>query len=135
MSFLPGSISASPNGPFTVNVQLEGASDALAVSPLRIKWDPAVLRLNDIAPGDLLSRDSGRVTSVKDIRNDAGEATLTLSRAPGSSGVSGTGAVASLNFVAIGRGSATITVTEMGLKNSQDQPVSVTLGGLPVAVQ
>jgi len=135
VSFLPGSISASPNGPFTVNVQLEGANDALAVSPLRVKWDPAVLRLNDIAPGDFLSRDNGRLTSVKDIRNDAGEATLTLSRAPGSSGVSGTGAVASLNFVAIGRGSATITVTELGLKNSQDQPVSVTLGGLPVAVQ
>jgi general secretion pathway protein D len=135
VSFIPGSITASPNGPFTVNVQLEGVSDAFAVSPLRVKWDPAVLRLSDIAPGDLLSRNSGVLNSVKDIRNDTGEATLTMSRAAGANGVSGTGPVATLNFVAIGKGSATISVTEMGLKNSQGQPVTVTLGGVPVAVQ
>jgi general secretion pathway protein D len=135
VTFAPGSITAPPNGPFTVNVQIEGASDAQAVTPLRVKWDPAVLRLSDIAPGDLLSRNNGVLNSVKDIRNDAGEATLTMSRAAGASGVSGSGAVATLNFVAIGRGSASVTVTEMGLKNSQGQTVPVTLGGVQVAVQ
>ncbi len=135
VSFVPGGITAPQNGPFTLNVQLENAGDAFAVSPLRIKWDPALLRLSDIAPGDLLSRNSGVLNSVKDIRNDSGEATLTMSRSAGSSGVSGTGPVATLNFVAIGKGSATVTVTEMGLKNSQGQPVPVTLGGMQVAVQ
>jgi hypothetical protein len=72
---------------------------------------------------------------VKDIRNDSGEATLTMSRAAGSPGVSGAGALATLNFVAVGKGSATVTVTEMGLKNSQNQPATVTLGGVQVAVQ
>jgi hypothetical protein len=135
VSFTPGSVTASPNGPFTLNLQLEGANDALAVSPLRVKWDPALLRLNDIAPGDFLSRNNGRLTSVKDIRNDAGEATLTMSRAAGSSGVSGSGAVAVMNFVAIGKGTATVSVTDMALKNSQDQPTTVTLGGVQVAIQ
>lgn len=132
--FLPGNVSVAPNTPFTVNVELNGASDASSISPLRVKWDPAVMRLTDIAPGDLLSRGGGAVNSVKDIRNDAGEATITISRA-GGSGVSGSGPVAVLNFVSVARGNGSVAVTEMGLKNSQSQAAPVTLGSVPVAVQ
>jgi len=103
--FLPGSVAVGPNTPFTVNVELSGAADASAISPLRIKWDPAVLRLTDITPGDLLSRSGGAVSSVKDVRNEAGEATLNVTRA-GGAGVSGSGPVAVLNFVAVAPGNA-----------------------------
>ncbi len=132
--FLPGNVSVAPNTPFTVNVELNGAADAFSISPLRVKWDPAVLRLTDITPGDLLSR-SGAVSSIKDVRNDAGEATLNVSRTAGGAGVSGSGPVAVLNFVAVARGKGSVTVTEMGLKNSQSQAVPVQLGSVSVAVQ
>jgi general secretion pathway protein D len=133
--FLPGSISVGPNTPFTLNIGLNGAADAAAISPLRVKWDPAVLRLTDIAPGELLSRNGGALSSIKDIRNDAGEATLNVSRTAGGAGVSGAGPVATLNFVAVARGTGSVTVTELGLKNSQSQSVPVTLGAVSVAVQ
>jgi general secretion pathway protein D len=132
--FLPASVSVGANTPFTVNVELNGAADAFAISPLRVKWDPAVLRLTDIAPGDLLSRGGGAVSSIKDVRNDSGEATLNVQRA-GGAGVSGSGPVAVLNFVAVARGTGSVTVTELGLRNSQSQPVPVTLGAVSVAVQ
>jgi general secretion pathway protein D len=132
--FLPGSVSVGPNTPFTVNVELNGAADAFSISPLRVKWDPAVLRLTDITPGDLLSRSGGAVSSIKDLRNDAGEATLNVSRA-GGGGVSGSGPVAILNFVAVARGTGSVSVTEMVLRNSQSQPVPVALGSVSVAVQ
>lgn len=134
MVFLPGNISVAPNSPFTVTVELNGASDASSISPLRVKWDPAVMRLTDIAPGDLLSRGGGAVNSIKDIRNDAGEATINISRT-GGAGVSGSGPVAVLNFVSVARGNGSVTITEMGLKNSQLQAVPVVLGSVPVAVQ
>jgi general secretion pathway protein D len=133
--FLPGSVSVGPNTPFTVNVELNGAADAFAITPLRVKWDPAVLRLTDITPGDLLSRSGGTVSSIKDVRNDAGEATLNVSRAAGGTGVSGSGPVAILNFVAVARGMGAVTITEMGLKNPQLQPLPVTLASVSVAVQ
>ncbi|HEY2845533.1 MAG TPA: cohesin domain-containing protein, partial [Bryobacteraceae bacterium] len=133
--FLPGSVSVGANTPFTVNVELNGAADAFAVTPLRVKWDPAVLRLTDITPGDLLSRSGGAVSSIKDVRNDAGEATLNVSRPAGTAGVSGSGPVAILNFVAVARGNASVTVTELGLKNAQLQALPVSLGAVSVAVQ
>jgi len=118
-----------------VNVELNGAADAFAITPLRVKWDPAVLRLTDITPGDLLSRSGGTVSAIKDVRNDAGEATLNVSRAAGGTGVSGSGPVAILNFVAVARGTGAVTITEMGLKNPQLQPLPVALGSVSVAVQ
>ncbi len=135
VTFNPGVISVPANAPFTVNVQVENAADASSVSPLRVSWDPTILRLNDIAPGELLSRDGGRVTSVKDIRNDAGQASLTISRAAGSTGVNGSGAIATLTFVALAPGSGRINVTEMGLMDTQNRASNVALSAVPVAVQ
>jgi general secretion pathway protein D len=133
--FSPATIQASVSSPVTVSVQVDNATDLAALSPIRIKFDPAQLRLNDISPGDLFLRDGGRVSSVKDIRNDTGEATLTVSRLPGTGGVSGSGAVATLSFVAVGKGSSSISVTESDLKNSLEQPIAVTPGELAVTVQ
>src|SRR5262249_36384483 len=68
VSFAPGSIQVAPGAPVQVNVQLENANDAFSATPIHIKWDPTMLRMNDLNPGDFLTRDGGRVTSVKDIR-------------------------------------------------------------------
>jgi hypothetical protein len=56
-----------------------------------VKWDPKVLRLNEITPGELLARDGQQVTSAKDIRNDTGEAWVTMNRLPGAGGVEWSG--------------------------------------------
>lgn len=135
LSFSPPSIQATVSSSLTVSVQLENAADVASGSPIKVKFDPMQLRLNDISPGDLLSRDGVRVTAVKDIRNDTGEATLTVSRLPGSPGISGSGVIATLNFVAVGKGSSRITAADSVLKNSRQESLTVTLGELPVTVQ
>ena len=106
-----------------MTVQLENVHDLFRRRRIKIKYDPAQLRLNDMGPGDLLTRGRTRVTSVKDIRNDTGEATLTIARLPGSPGVSGSGAMATLNFVAVGKGTSKVTVVDSAFKNSQGQPI------------
>lgn len=135
VSFNPSAVSVNANAPFTVNVQLENAEDAFSVSPLRVSWDPALLRLNDIAPAELLTRDGGRVTSVKDIRNDTGQATLTISRAAGSPGISGSGPVAVLTFVSLAPGMAQVTVSDLGLRDTQNRSPMVTLGTFPITIR
>jgi general secretion pathway protein D len=135
LSFSPSPLQTIPNGVFTLTVQLDGASDAFSLSPLQLKFDPALLRLDDASAGDLFSRDGVRVTAAKDIHNEAGEASLTLTRLPGAGGISGSGAVAALTFSAIGKGSGTVSITGAGLKNSQSQALPVSLGSVPVSVQ
>ena len=85
-----------------MTVQAENASNLSAVSPLRIKYDSDLLRLEDISPGDLFSRGGVNPATVQDIRNDSGEATITVTRPPNAPGVSGPGSIAVLTFTAIG---------------------------------
>jgi general secretion pathway protein D len=135
VSFDPVAVQAKQGSPVTITVHAENIRDLAFGTPIRIKFDPTFLRLNDIAPGELFSRDGSNPVSTKDIRNDTGEATLTVSRSPGSAPVSGSGSIAVLNFVAVGKGTSPLTVIEAGLKNGQNQPITVKLAPAPVTIQ
>jgi hypothetical protein len=135
LSFLPGPVDVAKDGSFTLTVQMEGASDVYALSPMHIKFDPAERRLNDASAGDLLLGNGIRVNKTQDIRNDTGEATLTLTRLPGEKGVSGAGAVAMLSFSAVGKGTGAVSITSASLKNSQLQTVPAELASVPVTVE
>jgi general secretion pathway protein D len=135
--FLPAAVMVARDTPFTISVQLDNVPDATTgVAPLRVRWDASKLRLNDVAAGELLSRGGVTVAADKQIPAEApGEATVTLTRAPGSTGVSGSGVVATLNFTATGSGTSAVSVTEAGLKNAQNQPVASAPGDVIVTVQ
>jgi general secretion pathway protein D len=132
--FAPASVEAAQGGTVQVSVQIDNAADLFSASPIRVKYDASLLRLNDVTPGELFTRDGVRITSAKDIRNDVGEAILTIARPPGTAGISGSGAVLMLNFTAIGKGTGTVTLPDFNLKNTQLLPVAVTPGELPVKV-
>lgn len=134
VKFAPASIEAKVGAPVVVSIQVDNVNDLFSASPIRIKYDPALLKMNDAEPGEMFTRDGVRITSVKDIRNEVGEAMVTIARTPGTKGVSGAGAVLTLNFTAIGKGSGTITVPEFTLKNSQVQPIAATPGEVTVKV-
>jgi general secretion pathway protein D len=134
ISFGPATLQAAPGNPVTVTVQVENVDDLFSGSPIHIKFDPAQLRLNDVVPGDVFTRDGVRATSQKDIRNDTGDATLTVTRLPGAAGVSGSGAMATLNFVAVGHGTTTIKV-DAGLKNSKQQSIAMEPREISVRIQ
>lgn len=134
-SFEPEAVRVSPEGSFTLSLQLDGAADLYSISPLQIKYDPAQVRLNDTSAGDLFTRDGVKVTKQQDIRNDSGQATVTLTRLPGAKGVTGSGVVATLSFSAIGKGSSTVSITGASLKNLQLQAQPAELASVPVSVQ
>jgi hypothetical protein len=128
-------VQGTAGNPVTVNVQVENATDLFSGSPIHITFDPAQLRLNDMVAGDLFTRDGVRVTSQKDIRNDTGDATLTVTRLAGTPGISGSGAIATLTFVAVGHATSIIKVTGADLKNSQKQSIPVAPAEVTVKLQ
>src|SRR6185295_16307847 len=54
--FAPAQASAQLNGTLTVNLTAENVAD-LASTPMQIRFDPKILRLNDVVRGDLLASD------------------------------------------------------------------------------
>jgi general secretion pathway protein D len=116
--FAPSALDAQLSGAITVTLLLTGGQDVFA-APMQIQYDPKVLRLNDVARGPLLSSDGQQVVFTKNIMNDAGTATVNLNRFPGSKGVSGSGTLVTLTFQAVGRGSTTVSVPNLTVRDSQ----------------
>ena len=94
---------------FQVPIVLLGATDIASV-PLQIQYDPAILSLVNVNPGDLLSRDGQAVALVH--RDDGpGNITINAARPPGSKGVSGAGVVCVLSFQARVAGQSSLAMT------------------------
>jgi hypothetical protein len=117
-----------------VTLEASNAAD-LAVVPLKIKWDPKILRLNQVTPAGLLTQAGNVNPPTLDIRNDSGEATIEMSRVTGTPGVNGSGALMQFTFMAVGKGSTNITVTDVNPRNSKQEPVSAVAPAAIVNVQ
>jgi general secretion pathway protein D len=122
------------SAPVVVTLQADNMTDLTAV-PIKIKWDPKILRLNQATAGSLLSQGAGMNAPTLDIRNDSGDATIEMSRITGAAGASGSGPLIQLTFMAVGKGPTTVTVTEVNLRNSKQQPINVTAPSVTITVQ
>ena len=134
LAFNPPSVQARLSSPVTIALQGLNMTD-LASVPVKLRWDPKVLRLETISPGALLMQDGKIVAPSLDIRNDTGDASIEVNRVAGAAGVNGTGPLLQLTFTAVGKGPTTVSVTEAPLKNSGRQPIAVQAPSVAVVVQ
>jgi general secretion pathway protein D len=123
VNFVPPQVDTLLGGPFTANLVMQNATDLFA-APMQIKFDPKVLRLDDVVQGNLLSSDGQQVTFTKNILNDTGEATVALNRFSGNGGVTGSGTLVTLSFTTVGRGATNVSIPGFAPANSQGQALS-----------
>jgi len=135
LSFLPGgSVSTKLSSAVQVIVQLDNGAD-LAGAPMRVKWDPKVLRLNDVHKGTLFAGNGDQNVFDKAITPQSGEASITLSRKAGAAPVNGSGSLVTLVFQAVGKGATAVRIIDADFKTSQQQPVAVNPPALNVTVE
>jgi len=131
LALIPTSVKVALSSQVVEILNAQNVTDLASAGPIHIRWDPKLLRLDQISPGDFMKQD-GQNPPIIDIRNDTGEATITVTR---TDGVSGSGVVAKLSFTAIGKGSGSIAITDATLKNSKQQVIPVSRPTVPVIVQ
>ncbi|MEJ7606964.1 MAG: cohesin domain-containing protein [Bryobacteraceae bacterium] len=132
--FNPAVVQAPLSSAVTVQLMVENASD-LFDAPLRLKFDPKVLRLTGVQPGALLSSDGAKPNFSENTLNDTGDATIRLNRLPGTAGINGSGALLNFTFQAIERGSSAVSVLDPAFTNSKLQPLAVAAPSVTVTVQ
>jgi general secretion pathway protein D len=120
--FLPPQVEINAQGTTTVALIIENATD-VSSAPLQVTFDPKVVKLNDAGRGDFFSSDGQIPVFTKNIQNDAGAAAMNLSRLPDTPGVSGTGVLTTLIFQAVAKGSTTVTIPNLTVRNAQGQVV------------
>jgi general secretion pathway protein D len=134
LAFNPAKVEAKLSSQVTIALDAQNMAD-LASAPVKIRWDPKVLRLEMISPGALLTQDGKILAPSLDIRNDTGDASIEVNRVAGASGVNGTGPLLQLTFTAVGKGTTTVSVTEAALKNSGKRAITVQPPAVSVTVQ
>ncbi|MBC7928669.1 MAG: hypothetical protein H7039_23750 [Bryobacteraceae bacterium] len=110
------------SAPVSVVLQAENVVDLMS-APVRLKFDPAVLRVSSVQAGTFLSGDGKRLDFTQNVNNDAGEVIVDATRQSGAGGVSGSGPILTVTFEAIGRGAATVQVVDASLRNGQLQAI------------
>lgn len=120
--FSPEAVEAQPGGTVTLNLQVENANDVFA-APLRIKFDPNVLRVSEVTRGGFLAGDGREVLFTRNILNDTGDVSVNLSRMPGNAGVSGSGTLVTLIFEVIGKGVTTVSAPQFTVQDSRAQTI------------
>jgi len=136
LGFQPaGTVPSRVGEPFTLDLRMENATDIMGAPTVRVTWDPRLLRLDDATLGPLFSSDGQRPVFTRNVRNDAGEVSIVLTRMPGTTAITGTGTIASLNFRPLAAGNAQVRVAEVRIVNGQNQPVTVEPPATTVAIQ
>ena len=123
LSLQPGAIEVKPGQVFNLQLDVDDARDLFA-APFKLKFDPQLLRLEEIAAGGFFSSDGQKIIFTRNILNDTGDATVNLNRLPGYSGMNGAGALAVFSFKALKPGTALLTFTELLARNSGMQTLS-----------
>jgi general secretion pathway protein D len=121
--FRPTTMEAQAGSTFTLELDADNARD-LAAAPFHLKFDPQMLRLQEVKAGALLASDGQNTIFTRNILNESGDVTVNLNRPPDTGGVSGSGSLAVFTFQAVKPGQALVTFIDLAARDSKGQPVS-----------
>jgi len=133
LSLLPPDRTASVGEEIRLDVLVTNIED-LAEGTLTISYDPKVLEFRQAFEGEFLKREG--TASVTTAANPAtGTVAVRLTRPEGSKGVTGTGVLATLAFVAKEPGASPVAIQTSQLLSAAKAPLSATGGQGNVRVQ
>jgi general secretion pathway protein D len=133
--FLPSQVDTDLGSAITVALVVDNGTD-VASAPMIVTWDPKVLTLNSVNPGDLMMRSGQQPAFTRNVQNDQGRAAVQIGVLPNTPGVTApTGALVTLTFQATGRGTTQVTVPQLNVRNSQGGTVAAGSPQLTVNVK
>ncbi len=134
LSFAPAKLLGKVNQNVMVVLQVNHGLDLFS-APMRLKYDPKVLKLTEVVRGNALSPDGQKLNFLPVINGELGEARVEMSRLPGSGGVNSSGPLVMFRFQGVGKGSSQVTLEEFGLRNSRNLPIPAPLPAASVTVE
>jgi general secretion pathway protein D len=111
LAITPVTLTTNAGAPFALNIDVIGALDLYGFQ-FDVAFDPTVLQANDILEGGFLVAGGSTLYVPGAIDNTLGRITFTANTLVGEiTGVSGSGTLATIDFVAAALGSSAISVT------------------------
>jgi general secretion pathway protein D len=132
--FTPPQTDVAVGATVPVSVQVNNVNDLAAVK-MAMKFDPKILRINNLISGDLIKRNGPELIPSRSILNESGDAAVSVARDPASGGISGSGAVLTVVFEAVAKGTTTVTVPQLTMTGSAGQSIAAQPPTLTISVK
>jgi len=117
-----------------VAVVVRGVLDLFAV-PMLLRYDPAVLSVDEVRSGGFLSGGAQEVAVVERLDNQRGEAIISATRPPNTPGIDGTGTLLELSIKGVGPGTSKLAIAQVNARDSKQRPVPLLSSQASVRVQ
>jgi general secretion pathway protein D len=130
----PSAPEPSPGSRVTVSAAIENAQNASALS-FGISYNPKVVKLLSVQDGGFMSHDGKAATVSPRIDNEAGSVSVSLSRPPGTPGISGNGVLFDLVFEVVGAGASSIDFTQASVLDAAQTALPTSSSGTQVTVK
>lgn len=122
ISFGPPVVDTQLGSAVTVTLNADNVADMMSAAA-QLRYDPRILRINNIVAGDLVQQNSSPLEASKNILNDTGQADMSVTRSAGASGASGSGSLFTIVFQAVGRGNSTVGISSLSVNGSTGRAI------------
>ena len=116
LRLLPTSVALATGQSFEMEVEIATMAPVAHI-PLTLSWDPDLLELEKVVPGDFLG--SGKNVRFTSATSTPGELELHADRVTGASGVAGHGNLVRIRFRALGTGTGTIAIATERIQDAE----------------
>jgi general secretion pathway protein D len=134
LEFQPATISMKPGDTTTIGLMVNNARDLFSI-PLLLQYNPAVIEVEDIRNGGFLSGGTEDIAVVQQVNQQQGQAVVSATRQPNTPGISGSGTLLGIVIKALAPGSSQLQIVQVGARDSQQKPISVSAGSATIQVQ
>jgi general secretion pathway protein D len=122
--FEPRSLSLKTGQTMTVGVVVENVSDLFSI-PFLLQYNPAVISVEEVRHGGFLQAGDQEIAIVQKVDNERGQAIISATRQPNTTGASGTGTILGIVIKGLAPGTGTLSIVQISAKDSQQRPIQL----------
>lgn len=122
LHFEPPKLALQPGQKATISVTVDNVRDLFSV-PLLIKYDPAVIEIEEVRHAGFLSEESEEIALVQRIDKEQGQALIAVTRPPRTNGVNGNGTLLSISVKSVAPGTSSLSIVQVNARDSKQRPI------------
>jgi general secretion pathway protein D len=134
LRFEPATPALKAGDSTTIGLIVDGVNDLFSI-PLLLKYNPAVIQIDEVRHGGFLSGGTQEIAIVQRVDQQRGEAIISATRQPNTPGVSGTGTLLGIVIHAVGPGISTLQILQVNPRDSQQRPIPMASQQATITVQ
>jgi general secretion pathway protein D len=132
--FEPQTLTLKAGQSATIGVVIENVNDLFSI-PLLLQYNPAVISVEEVEHGAFLSGGTQEIAIVQRVDKERGQAIISATRQPNTSGVNGSGTLMGIVIKALAPGSSNLSIVQVNAKDSQQKPIALVTSEATLQVQ